>query len=231
MKNAIWELKITQKDCPMIDTTKAFPSVFILMMNTEILNNSCQYLFSIIGSNERTSLAQAVKFLASHERVTEFNLISKSKNLAIANYTMKQTSMYSKASKIGFRLHPVLVARGTERWFFVTDSGKDIAKEYVEDEWTTLLEMRKMTQDEFSREYSSIFFKFYVSNMLRGFDPEDAKLMKDAIKEGFFDWPRGQSLTELSRKMNVPKSSMSYRIRRIVKRVTSAVYHDLSPFE
>jgi len=231
MKNALWEIMITQNDCPMIDTTKIYPGVFILMINTEITEDECQYLFSILGSSDSKELGDAIRFLSSHPRIKEFNLISKTGSTAIANYRMIQTAMYKKADKIGFRLHPILVANGKERWFFVTDEGREITERYVNDRYTKVLELRRLTQEEFSLEYPSIFFKFYVSNLLKALTPDDALFLKEAIEHGYFDWPRNISLTELSTKMNMPKSTVSYRVRKVLRKVMHLISQDLSPFK
>ena len=47
---------------------------------------------------------------------------------------------------------------------------------------------------------------------------DEAAVARKLIEEGYFSYPRGVSLSELSKRLGVPKSRLSYVIRRIAKK-------------
>lgn len=228
---AIWKIEITQTDCPMVDTTKMFSNTFILMVNTQIIDEKFQYLFSLVSSPTAKELGDAIKFLSFHPKVYHFTLLSKFRNVAIASYRMTQTSMYRKTESLGFRLHPILVMNGNERWFFVNDAGREISESLINDKFTKVLKIERLSQERFSLEYPWIFYKFYMTALLKGFSEKDVKFLKLASEQGFFDWPRATTLTELSNKMELPKSTLSYRVRKLQKNVAKLLSQDFSAFK
>ncbi len=227
---AIWKIEITQNDCPMVDTTRIFSNTFILMVNTQIIDEKFQYLFSLVSSSTAKELGDAIRFLSVHPRVYNFILLSKFRNVAIASFRTTQTSMYRKTESLGFRLHPILVINGKERWFFVNDTGKEITESYINDKFTNVLKIERMSQEQFSLEYPWIFYKLYMTALLKGFSEKDARFLRLASEQGFFDWPRATTLTELSSRMKLPKSTLSYRVRKLQKNIARLLSDDYSIF-
>jgi predicted DNA binding protein len=51
----------------------------------------------------------------------------------------------------------------------------------------------------------------------------DAELFKFAEEVGFFGWPRRTTLTALSKKLDIPKSTLYYRFRTVQKKIAEAL--------
>ncbi len=222
---ALWELEITQTDCPNVDATKNLENTCILIMNTEA-SGKHQNMFSIVYSSEIDELNAVLQTLSSHKRVSDFNLISKKGNIAMVFYRMVKTSMFCKTAKLGFRIHPILVHMGKEKWFYINSSPKPLGEYDVNDEFTTILAMNSIAQEEFFHQYPTVFSRLNVAHMMNMLSGEEVKLLNTINEMGFFDWPRGASLTQVSRKMKMSKSTLSYHVRSAEKKLAGILSSD-----
>ncbi len=222
---ALWELEITQTDCSNVDATRNLENTYILIMNTET-SDKHQNMFSIVFSSEIDELNAALQALSAHKRVSNFNLISKKGNIAMVFYSMTQTSMFRKTARLGFRIHPILVHMGKERWFYINSGTRPLGEEDVSDEFTKIISMRSIGQEEFFQQYPAVFSRLNVAHMMTMLTGEEVKLLKTINELGFFDWPRGSSLTQLSRKMKISKSTLSYHVRSTEKKLAGILSLD-----
>ena len=222
----LWELNITQNDCPNVETTESHKNTCILIMNTEVVGNY-QDIFSIIYSTETDELNSALQFLSAHRRISNFNLISKRKNIAMAFYRMVQTSMFRKTAKLGFRIHPILVGMGKEKWFYINSGEEPLTEEDVNDEFTTIISMDSIAQEEFFLQYPATFNRLNTAHMMTMLSGDEVRLINTINELGFFDWPRGASLTQLSRKMKMSKSTLSYHVRGVEKKIADMLTQDI----
>ncbi len=215
------EITLTQNDCPHIELTKEFSDITIYVFNT-VSVNQYEKLFSIFYSINKETLDKALNKFSNNKKVRNFQIISKKNNLAALTYFIIKTAAYKKIETVGFRLHPLTIHNGIEKWFFLDESSNEISyKELLSkfnDENTSIVSILELTTknflDEFLKNISFINF-----NKLDILDDEDKELLSMLIKAGYFEWPRKVSLTYLSKNLNIPKSTISYRIRKLEKSI------------
>lgn len=212
------EIAVRQSDCPHVETSRRFSNTYILIMNTQ-LSGGRQKMFSIFYSSDTEELDGALSFFSSHRRVGEFTLLSRKNGIATAFYETKATSMFLKLGTAGFRIHPVVVHKGIEKWFFISNSPEGPTAEQVNDRFTKVVSLKNITQEEFILEYPSVFYELHALKLLGNLSEKDIELFKAASDVGFFDWPRHTSLTKLSRKLSMSKSTLSYHVRMIEKKM------------
>lgn len=215
---SIWEIEITQTDCPNVDTTRNFVDTTLLIMNTQVSNGLMEMLV-IMYSDSADELSDALRFLSSHTRVSEFSLISKKGQLAMLHYKMIQTSMFMKSNRYGFRLHPIVIRNGKEKWFCLYDSSKVVAAEDFNDECTKVINLKQLTHDDFFADYPVALMSINSGKVTGTLTFEEIELLRTAYQEGFFDWPRRVNLTTLSKKLSTSKSRLSYHFRSIERKV------------
>ncbi|MEM3852163.1 MAG: helix-turn-helix domain-containing protein [Methanomassiliicoccales archaeon] len=214
----IWEIEITQNDCPNVDTTKQFSNTTIMIMNTN-LSGEYMGMLAIVFSESEDELSRALRYLSSHQRVFEFSIISKKGSLAIIHYTMLRTSMFVKSSRNGFRLHPIFIRNGRERWFYLYNSDRNIQPEDFNDDATTVLALKPLTQEDFFVEYPIAFMRINAGRLASSLRDDELKLLHEAYESGYYEWPRKTNLTVLSRKLRMSKSKLSYHFRMIEKKI------------
>ncbi len=215
------EVILTQKDCPHIDITKEYDDISIFIFNT-VSVNGYEKLFSIFYSNNKDTLDMALNKFNSNKKVENFHIISKKNNLAALTYYILKTSAYKKIESVGFRVHPITIHGGIEKWFFLDESSNEVPyKELMSkfnDENTSVVSILELTTKNFLDEFLK---NVSIINVDRFdiLDSEDKELLSMLINAGYFEWPRKMSLTYLSKNLKIPKSTISYRIRKLEKAI------------
>lgn len=221
------EIAVTQSDCPHIDATRKFENTYILIMNTQLLEER-QRMFSIFYSVDRMELDRALTYFSKHRRVDNFSLLSKKNGIATAFYDTVPTSMFRKMGMTGFRIHPVVVHRGIEKWFFISSGPDGPSAGQINDRYTKVVSLKNMTQEQFFQEYPSVFYELHALKIISNLSEMDLMLFRTASEGGFFNWPRKMSLTALSRELKLPKSTLSYHFRMIEKKMAGMLAEQLS---
>jgi Predicted DNA binding protein len=214
----IWEIEITQTDCANVDTTRRFRDTTMLIMNTNV-SGEFMGMLSVVFSGDSNELNAALRYLSEHPKICDFSLVSKKGPLAIIYYKMLQTSMFRKSSRTGFRLHPIVIKNGRERWFYLYQSDRPISPDDFNDETTRVLNLKLLTHDDFFVDYPIAFMRINAGRIVSSLKSEEMDLLKKAYDEGFFDWPRKVNLTTLSKRLNTSKSKLSYHFRNIERKV------------
>jgi len=183
------EITLTQNDCPHIELTNEFSDITIYVFNT-VSVNQYEKLFSIFYSINKETLDKALNKFSNNKKVRNFQIISKKNNLAALTYFIIKTAAYKKIETVGFRLHPLTIHNGIEKWFFLDESSDEISyKELLSefnDENTSIVSIQELTTknflDEFLKNISIINF-----NKLDILDDEDKELLSMLIKAGYFE--------------------------------------------
>lgn len=174
-------------------------------------------MFSFFYSPSEKILEEALRYFAARPQVKNLTIISKQGGMANLFYTSDATSLYNKLGNVGFRIHPVVVHGGVEKWFYISNRDP-IKPETINDENTTVLSMQNVSQKKFFSDYPSIFFQLNILNIVNRLNETENKILFNAIDHGYFDWPRRISMSELSKKLQIPKSTLSYHFRSIERK-------------
>ncbi len=222
----VTEIAVTQTDCPHIDTSRKFENTYILIMNTQLIEGR-QKMFSIFYSLDKVELDKALTYFSRNRRVASFSLLSKKNGIATAFYETRATSMFLRLGITGFRIHPVVVHRGIEKWFFISSGQEGPTASHINDKFTTVVSLKNMTQEQFFLEYPSVFYELHALKIINNLSDVDMMLFKAATDGGFFSWPRKKSLTGLSKDLNLPKSTLSYHVRMIEQKMANMLAEQL----
>lgn len=214
----IFEVEVTQTDCPHVHTSSKFPGTYILIMNTEDLSGT-QTMFSIFYSADSTQLAEALKYFSEQPEVSDFILTSRKENIASVMYKTHKTSLFKKVTMTGFRIHPVVVHRGVERWFVICGGGENLDEEFINDNFTIVLSLKRLATFEFFEKYLAGLYGLNFIDIFSEISDEDRNILSKAVENGYFDWPRRIKLSDLGKNLNIPKSTLSYHVRKIEKKV------------
>ena len=223
----IYKVSIGQDDCPHTFVTMEHPGVRVFIMNTQQEGNM-QRTFSVLYSKKEGELSAAIKSLESYRGMTCLNVMGIQGSLASLTYKFPQTSAFAAVNQLGFRMHPVIVKGGVEKWFFVSskDDVQSAVKQKLNEDRTKLISMKRLSTDEFMKEYSRILTEFWSINVLHGSGETDGSLLEEAMQAGYFEWPRKLSLSELSGKLNIPRTTLTYRLRKVERSIFETLQTD-----
>lgn len=217
----IYSVSITQHDCPHSYVTSKIPGLTIFIMNTIDAGKKYQKTLSIFYSKQESDLKTTVNLLKEYSGLRNLEVLGMSSNTMSLIYSFPKTSAFRWVSEVGFRMHPIVVKGGEEKWFFVSDlpqSVKQIEKD-LSDNNTNILRAKKLTTNNFINEYSSLFSDVWRIRLESLAGNDVMTLLTQALDFGFYDWPRKASLSKLSKSVNVPRSTITYRLRKIEKMI------------
>ena len=220
---SLWEMEVTQTDCPHVYTTQRYASLRVVIMGTEVIGRY-ERIFSVLSCPTVRELRAALNFFQNNEKVREFKLLSSKSGVATALYLIPKTSMFRKTSQIGLRIHPLIAKGGREKWYFISDHNKQDIRSFVSDEFTQILSMkRKRPAEIFRAFYTAVQYLMPALSISDKISQREIELVRAAQERGFFAWPRRTSLTSLSRELDMPKSTLSYHFRSVEKKMADAL--------
>ena len=219
----VYNILIGQDDCPHTLITSHVPGLIIYVMNTSDDANNYQKTFSIFISKNKEDLKAALDELKNYPNIRDLDLLGRKENMMSLIYSFPKTSAFRNVRKLGFRMHPVVIRNGQERWFFVSDAhdlltrGKTLLNDHV----TRLLTIKRLTTNEFINAYTKLFNSIWKMKIDSQTGGNGSEIISEALKAGYYDWPRQSNLSELSKSINVPRTTLTYKIRKLEKKVFS----------
>jgi len=141
----IYHASIEQNDCPHTMLTSKHKGLTIFIMNA-YKTGSMQQTFSLFYSPSRNIISSSLTDLGTYPGMTDIVIMGKKNNLVSLAYSFPRTSAYKTVSSLGFRIHPVIVKDGIEKWFFISSSDEvtNMIKEKISDEKTRLISIEKL---------------------------------------------------------------------------------------
>lgn len=217
----VYQITIGQDDCPHTLITGQIKSLVIYVMNTSDSGNNYQKIFSIFISKSGEDLREALCHLKDYPDIQDIELLGKKENMMSLIYSFPKTSAFRNVKKIGFRLHPVVVRDGREKWFFVSASRDMLTKgkHLLNDHVTKLISLKRLTTNEFINTYTGLFNTIWKMKIDGETGGNGSEIISRALDAGYYDWPRGSSLTTLSKSVDMPRSTLTYRLRKLEKKV------------
>lgn len=219
----VYNVTVGQDDCPHTLITSKIKSLTIYVMNTSDEPNGYQKTFSIFITNDENDMKEALNQLEHYPGLKGIYVLGKKKNIISLAYTFPKTSAYRSVSRIGFRLHPIVIRNGIETWFFVSETADLLndGKQLLNDSVTRVSTLKRLTTNEFINSYSKLFNGLWRIRLDSQTGGKGTELISEALKAGYYDWPRQSSLTELSKSIKVPRTTLTYKIRKVEKKIFS----------
>ncbi|MFG1545029.1 MAG: helix-turn-helix domain-containing protein [Thermoplasmataceae archaeon] len=217
----IYSISIKQHDCPHTFVTSRIHDLTIFIMNTIDYSKKYQKTLSIFYSKTAEDLKYTIKTLNEYGDLKDLEVLGMGPTTMSLMYSFPKTAAYKWVSKIGFRMHPILVKNGEERWFLVSNESQSVKEieEELNDSNTSTLRVKKLSTNNFISEYSELFSDVWKVRIDSAVGPEVFNILTQALAQGFYDWPRKSSLSELSRNIKMPRSTLTYRLRKLERLV------------
>lgn len=222
----LYRISVTQHDCPHSKISSALPDLKIFIMNTQT-DGDFQNVLTLFHSSKNGIMDKALRALNEINGLKDLSIIGKRENSMSLLYSFPQTDLFRDVQEIGFRLHPVIVKNGIERWFLLSyNSGSENGHKPVGNRNTKLVSAKKLTTDEFVASYARMLAEI---SKIRGSIPnstEEENIAEKAYRLGYFEWPRKTSISKLSREANIPKSTLVYKLRKAEKGILDDLWQD-----
>ncbi|MGC8644797.1 MAG: helix-turn-helix domain-containing protein [Thermoplasmata archaeon] len=213
----ILELSIKQTDCPHPILTSKIKGLSIIVLNTIRNTDGTQTNFSIFHSSSVEKTRDAIRKLKNFPNVEVQEVIGSKGQLFSAIYKFPSTSAFHRLSLKGFRLYPIIARDGIEKWYFYLEKEDERSFSWVNDSTTTLVDGRRLSVSEFYDFYVQLFLGIWMDSQHNNLSELDGLILENAIKAGYFNWPRSLTLSDLSKKLSLPKTTLAYHLRKVEK--------------
>jgi len=213
----ILELSIKQTDCPHPILTSKIKGLSIIVLNTIRSEDGRQTNFSIFHSPSVEKTRDAIKKLKNFPKLEVQEVIGSKGQLFSAIYTFPSTSAFHRLTLKGFRLYPIIARDGVEKWFFYQENDEEKSFTWVNDSTTTLVDGRRLSVSEFYDFYVQLFLGIWMDSQQNNLSELDGLILGNAIKAGYFNWPRDLTLSDLSKRLSLPKTTLAYHLRKVEK--------------
>lgn len=202
------------------------PSVKIFIMNTQI-SGSYQRVFSLFHSKDAGDMDRVIVGLKTYGNIKDLSIVGKRENSMSMLYAFPKTRMFREINDVGFRLHPIVVKGGVEKWYLMAyNDDDDMPYKPNDNEETDVVSAKKLTTDEFISSYSRVMLEMRKARGDLSSDYKESDIVEMAYNSGYYEWPRRTTITRLSKKVNIPKSTLTYKLRKGEKNLLDELWQD-----
>lgn len=165
---------------------------------------------------------EALRFISEQDHVGDLDVLVKKGNAAICRYSIARTEALHTLMNYGQRLYPFIASNGIERWMFISDE-PHLERKVHDTEMTKITGIRRLSSEEFLDLYLYTQVQVWKAHRYSGDGFEGYRLIAESVALGYFDWPRRVSLSEMSKRLNVPRTTLTYRIRKAERDVLNDI--------
>jgi predicted DNA binding protein len=211
-------LDVEQYDCPFIDATDDHDVTFSASdweFDPVAGELDTEMVFEASGAG---ALTRGLRGLRDHEQMTECRLVSKDGARAEIATTIPETdAMATIRDHDGTITGPFYIEDGSELWHVGFDSDRlaDDALAALERNNEYAVESRERVDDEM---IGGVIRNADAATSLldgcRSLTDVERETLRTAVREGYFDTPRGITLGELADRFDVSKPAASKNLRR-----------------
>ncbi|TFF99129.1 MAG: hypothetical protein EU541_05720 [Promethearchaeota archaeon] len=167
-----------------------------------------EYIGNALVEIKHYDITSIRELIQNHPSVMDFKLIEKEKNRIKFNVQTKDPYLLYGAIKCGVLIDfPVKVKDGFAYWNLIS------SRESI-DKLLSLFEEKELNFELLRIGNSELDLNDEKYNL----NLEEMNILQEAIKRGFFDVPRKISLEELGNILNKSKSTLSVKLRKIIKK-------------
>ncbi|MEB3806546.1 MAG: helix-turn-helix domain-containing protein [Desulfurococcales archaeon] len=222
-KLKLLRIDVDQRNCPLSDATRQLGS-YIEITSAALQGDDSLLLLWVKGRNMREFL----RMLRDSSAVKRHHVLYRDRDSAWI-YMVKESSGILKTihGSQGLLASSIIIRGGVKRFNVVLPaSNMKLFKRQVSEN----LERRGMSvsiytlsDDGMAGPVSTtglhVPFSFVKVDILSKLTSMEKLLMKDALREGFFEWPRRSDLAKIAEKHAISKATLSYHIRMAEKKI------------
>ncbi len=218
-------LKLWHPGCWSIETTKINPEVYLSVEGAFKIGKEIRANFKLVAENYN-SLKKYISDIKKFEHLAKDVLVIGKSDLEayIHGRFPTESTFYENVFSLEFMPTDIIISKGHEYWTLL------IYDEKLKETFEGLSEMKDVEFEVISvsrlkslEEKPQDFIEEISSNL----SIKQKKVLLEAYKSGYFDWPRKMNLNELSERFGIAKSTCLHHIRtaeqKILKRFVEEI--------
>lgn len=218
-------LKLWHPGCWSIETTKNNPEVYLSVEGAFKIGREIRVNFKLVAENY-TSLKKYIADIKKFEHLAKDVLVIGRSDLEayIHGRFPTESTFYENVFSLEFMPMNIIISRGNEYWTLL------IYDEKLKETFERLTVMDNIEFEVLSvSRLKSLEKKPHdlIEEISSNLSIKQKKVLLEAYKSGYFEWPRKMNLNELSEKFGIAKSTCLHHIRtaeqKILKRFVEEI--------
>lgn len=222
-------LDIAQYDCPIVKLTDLTESVEIVVLGANVseINNGYERIYITVRGEDKHDVIKAIKNIQKIKYVKAFRILSKKNNEArVYMYITKTRAMEASVKLDATPIAPWVSIDGIERWILGFPSRKKVY------EYISLVKEQDVIENIIVKEVpdnlimeSSLRFLATLNliSSIRKLTDSQLNILKIALQNGYYEWPRRTNIVKLSSKLNVSRAAITKLLRRAEYKVIKGI--------
>lgn len=173
----------------------------------------------------RKTFPKIVETISKREEVLDYRVLEKRSSSCTILLTKNMCDFYEYT--IASERHtffPYVITRGVRRFYIMTtENYEELAKTLSR--YGTIISLEKTVFQEALRETSQLLSTELARSTLT---PLQQRALSEALRRGFFEWPRRISLEELSKELGISKVTLSEHLRRGERKLLESILSNKS---
>ncbi|RXK51279.1 helix-turn-helix domain-containing protein [Halorientalis pallida] len=222
-----YTLDMEQYDCPFIDVSADFDVRFAAFQwEFDQNERELETRMTVDGADE-AALANGLDALRAHDRLRTCHLLARHDDRAQVRTRIGETEAMSVIREHdGYVTGPFRVADGSERWHVGFDDGSvasDALTALDDDNEFTVRNRERLGADDVPREALDCDPVHELVDESLSLSAVERRTLERAVRDGYFDVPRGTTLGEIAGSFDVSKPAASENLRRSQRKVLQRV--------
>lgn len=223
---------IEQADCPIVKLTEKREGVTttVLSVNVSELSRGLEQVYLTVKSEEGASkacLKNVLGAISTLPEVRSYKVLGKQEGVwRIHMYISKTHTMESSISLGAMFVSPWIARNGVERWTLGFASKKqlyDFLAKVKERDRVVRYFVHEISEEDFATVSMNFLSILKMVSQLNRLTQKQLELLKLAVSEGYYSWPKGIDSVELSKMLGVSRVSVVKSLRRAELKVLSSV--------
>ncbi len=222
-------LDIAQYDCPIVKLTDLTESVEIVVLGANVseINNGYERIYITVRGENKYDMIKAIENIQKIKYVKAFRILSKKNNEArVYMYITKTRAMEASVKLDAMPIAPWVSVDGVERWILGFPSRKQV-HEYIslikEQDIIENIIIREIPDDLIMESSLRFLATLDLISSIRKLTDSQLNILKIALQNGYYEWPRRTNIVELSSRLNVSRAAITKLLRRAEYKVIKGI--------
>uniref|UniRef100_A0A7C3SMH2 HTH bat-type domain-containing protein n=1 Tax=Thermofilum pendens TaxID=2269 RepID=A0A7C3SMH2_THEPE len=161
--------------------------------------------------DSRNAFQKVMETISRRDEVLEYRLIEKRSSSCTLLLTKNMCEFYEYTVAVErHTFFPYMIRKGVRSFYLMTAENPEELRRSLS-RYGAVLSLEKMPLENTLEEVGRSILLSSLEGLLT---PLQRRVLSEALRRGFFEWPRRVSLEELSRELGVSKVTLSEHLRR-----------------
>lgn len=221
----IGRYKIVQYDCPVVQLTEKMSDLKlnVIGVNNSMLSRGIETIYVRAEIENDRDLEKLFRNIEKEKAVKKYEVVSRQEGELNMIMTIKKTNTMEASVKVNsYNISPWIAKDGVELWTLAFISKKqawDFLSMIKDRDYVVEKKVERVPDEIILKVSSNIIELSHLLEALTSLTERQRKVLRLAIENGFFDWPRRRNTSDLSKMLGISRVAVTKLLRKTEKRI------------